>query len=274
MLAAQADLHPAPAGSLDDLPDQGVDRRVAGIVEWRHGRIVAARRHHVLDQVVAADRVEVGGEGRRGERRRRDLDHHAERRHGRLDARRTQIRHDLLEHGARCFQLVRQGHHRQHDLEIARGGGAGERAQLHPENLGPRQRQAKAAQAEEGVALAIDREARDRLVAAGIERAHDHRPARGPLDDPAVDLVLLLLVRQLPALEQELGAGQADAVAMRRIETLQQGRVVDIDGDMDPLAVRGHGGRGEESRRRPAPCRRARQGAFGHRPAYPGSGRG
>ena len=124
-------------------------------------------------------------------------------------------------------------------LKVAQHGGARQRAQLHAQHLGPRQRQAQAAQAEKRVRLAVDREARDRLVAARVERAHDHRPAGGPRHDAAVDPVLLLLVRQLAALEQELGAGQADAVAMRRIETLEQGRVVDVDRDLDPLPVRG-----------------------------------
>jgi hypothetical protein len=48
---------------------------------------------------------------------------------------------------------------------------------------------AKPAQPEEGVALALRGQAGDGLVAAGIQRADDHRAAGGPLEHLAVDLV-------------------------------------------------------------------------------------
>ena len=50
-------------------------------------------------------------------------------------------------------ELARGRHHRQHHLERPADGGAQQRADLGPEQLGPIQAQAQSAQAEEGVAL-------------------------------------------------------------------------------------------------------------------------
>ena len=52
--------------------------------------------------------------------------------------------------------LVRHGDHREHHLQIAVHRGAQQRPDLHAEDLGPRQRQPDAAQAEERVAF-LDR---------------------------------------------------------------------------------------------------------------------
>ena len=61
--------------------------------------------------------------------------------------------------------------------------GAQQRADLHAKDLRPRQRQPDAAQAEERIAL-LDREARHRLVAAGIDGADGDRLARRPTPAP------------------------------------------------------------------------------------------
>ena len=153
-------------------------------------------------------------------RRRRHLDHHAEWRvvAQAMPARRERL--DLLVEKRRRSRSssARHAHHRQHDLERPRGGSAGEGPQLHAEDLRPGERQADAAQAEEGVRL-LGREALDRLVAAGVERSNGHRPALRPIDDRCIGAKLRLLVRQPGfGMEQELGAHQPDAVAMRGID--------------------------------------------------------
>ena len=56
-------------------------------IEMRDRGIVAGRRHHILGQVVRADREEGDvGKGLRCDRHRRHLDHDAERRHLLRDA--------------------------------------------------------------------------------------------------------------------------------------------------------------------------------------------
>ncbi len=126
----------------------------------------------------------------------------------------------LLEQPSEGRELTRVADHRRHDLEPAEGRRAGERAQLDAEDVGAGEREAKTAQSEEGVALALGREPGDRLVAAGIERADHDRPAARPAEDVTIGAILSLLVGQLLAPEQELGPGQTDAVAMGGIERL------------------------------------------------------
>ena len=63
---------------------------------------------------------------------------------------------DLLANSfAAGLELVRQGDHREHDLEIAAHRGARQRAELDAEDVRPRQAQPDAAHAEERIGLAI-----------------------------------------------------------------------------------------------------------------------
>ena len=101
-------------------------------------------------------------------------------------------------------------------LERAERGRSRQRAQLDPEHVRMPQRQAHAAHAEEGVALASDRVARDRLVAAGIQGSDgDGTPGR-PRDEVAIERELAFLIPQCTIRHQELGPHQADSVAAGR----------------------------------------------------------
>ena len=114
-----------------------------------------------------------------------------------------------------------------------------ERAELDLQHLGVAQRQAHAAHAQKRIALSAARQARDRLVAPGVERAYGDRPAGGPLGDAPVSPVLLLFARELLAgVEQELGAHQPDAVHVRGIDALQLLGARDIQQNAHPLAAR------------------------------------
>ena len=192
--------------------------------------IVARRRHHILGEVVGADREEGDlGEGFRRDRHGRHLDHDAERRHLVRHALARQIGRFLREQRGGTIIFVRHRDHREHHLQVAVRRGAQQRPDLHAEYLGARQRQPDAAQAEERVAL-LDREARHRLVAAGIDGADGDRLAARPLQHLAVGGVLRLLVGQARRLaEQELGAHQPDAVAGGNVDRIDVGRVGDID---------------------------------------------
>ena len=129
---------------------------------------------------------------------------------------RVEIGHRRLQHRPRLLDLPRHGHHGQHHLQGPAGRGAGERTELRHEDIGAGEREADAAQPQEGIALALGRQPRDRLVAAGIEGADGDRPARRPVDEPGVDLELGLLRHAVAEAgrEQEFRPRQADAVAM------------------------------------------------------------
>ena len=105
-------------------------------------------------------------------------------------------------------------------------GGAGERPQLHAKNLRPQERQTNPAHSQKRIALALERETCNRLVAAGVQGADGHGPALRPLDDTAIGGVLRVLVgKARAAMKQELGADKADAVAGRRIEPVELVRI-------------------------------------------------
>ena len=122
-------------------------------------------------------------------------------------------------------------------------GRAGQCPQLHAKHLRPRQREADAAQAKKWIALAVDGQTCDRLVAAGIEGADRHRPSLGPVENPPVDRILGVLVRQAAGrLEQKFRAHEADAVADGGIEAREIFRRGDVEKDGDSPAVCRAGG--------------------------------
>ena len=109
--------------------------------------------------------------------------------------------------------LVERRDHRQHQLErVARGGDPERGPQLRGQKLGPGERQADPADTEERVLLRRHRQRRQRLVGAGVERAHDQRPAVQRGRDLGQLLGLLVLAGERRAIqEQELGPQQPDA---------------------------------------------------------------
>ena len=74
-------------------------------------------------------------------------------------------------------------------------GGTRQRAQLGAEHVFARQREAHAAQPEEGIGLAIGRQPTHRLVATDVERSDGDGLAHRPFDEATIGAVLRLLVR-------------------------------------------------------------------------------
>ena len=128
---------------------------------------------------------------RRGQRRGGDLDHDPELER-RVD---PGVGPGLLQRGAGGLDLVERRDHRQHRLDRVLGGDAQDRAELGGEHLGALERQPDPADAEERVRLGRHRQRRQRLVGAGVERAHDQWPAVERDRDLAQRLGLLVLVR-------------------------------------------------------------------------------
>src|SRR5215472_18322726 len=99
------------------------------------------------------------------------------------------------------------------------------------------QRQAYAAHAQKWVGLSRSRQAGKRLVTASVEGADRHGPARGPIEQPAIDRILFVLIRKAAAsLKQEFGPNQADTVAVSRIERLKLRGTGDVDQHRNLLA--------------------------------------
>ena len=122
-------------------------------------------------------------------------------------------------------------------------GDAEDRAQLRQEHLGSREREPDPADAEERVGLGWHRQRRQRLVRAGVERAHDERAPVERDGDLAQGCGLLVFVGQLgPVEEQELGAEQPDALGAELDRFCGLVRRAEVREHLDPGPVAGGAG--------------------------------
>ena len=185
----------------------------------------------VLHEVVGPDAEEVRdlGEAVGHEGSGRDLDHDAEQDSGRRRDRRVD---DRVQPGPHGEDLLDRGDHRQHDPDLASGGRVDQRAELVVEEIGARQAQAHAADAERRVRLGAIRLPRCGLVTADIERPEDHRPGSHPFADSGIDVALLGSGRRRAAAEEEeLGPDEADARRPGRQRRVRLEHRTDIRGD-------------------------------------------
>ena len=201
---------------------------------------------------------------RRGERRRRHLDHGADRD---LSANGVALGAQLARGGGdellRLAELLHAGDHREHDLHGAVGRGAQQRAQLACGTAPVLQAQADGAQAQRRVVRRRRPAAAgvDLLVGAQIQGADGDRRRSPSATTARVGLVLLLLAGQvLPVHVEELGAVQAHALGA------QLGGVGGVLGqldvgeqaDLDAVARYRRACRAAATARRDRPCWRAR----------------
>ena len=173
-----------------------------GVEPVRQERVRAVDRQHVLGQVVGADREEIrmrreprrvhGGGGR--------FDHDADR-DARIAAR---ARRDLAHQRAHRLDLGGLVDHRQQDPAAAGGPHGQDGRELRAQDVRAPQAGADAAQPERRIVLVRHREERDRLVAAGVERAHHDRAAGHGVRNR---LVLRELLRARPAARCGRGTG-------------------------------------------------------------------
>ena len=118
------------------------------------------------------------------------------------------------------------------------GGDAQDRPQLRPEQVGPGEREADPAAAEERVVLGLLAQEGQRLVGAGVERPHDQRAAVERGGDLAQHGDLLVLVRRLGAVEEEeLRAQQADALGALLDRLARLRGAADVREHLDAAAV-------------------------------------
>ena len=152
--------------------------------------VAAVARRHELEQIVRADRDEIGdlGEPVELEEQRRHLDHGAEQqlasaRRGRGGADGWSSR--SMSSRARR-DLADLGHHRQHDAQLAPGRGLEQRADLRAQQARPVEPEPDRAPAHApGSPPAAVRMIGQHLVAADVEGAEGHRPAARRLEHEA-----------------------------------------------------------------------------------------
>ena len=214
------------------------------VVEAAQVIVLAVAGQRVLGQIVGADAEEIdllrqtvavdGGGGR--------LDHDAD-----LDllavgdALLLQLALDFLAELLGLADLPDGGDHREHDAQLAEGGGAEEGAQLGLEDLGPGQADAQCAHAHGGVILLRQIKVADLLVSADVQRADDDLLAVHVGQDLLVGLKLLILGRIIARVQiEELGAEQTDAAAVIDLHGVDILGRADVAVDADGLAVLRH----------------------------------
>ncbi|EAU68532.1 hypothetical protein STIAU_7384 [Stigmatella aurantiaca DW4/3-1] len=225
------------AGPLHRLRHQAEDAGVQAVELGRQVRVAAVHRQCVLGEIIRADGEEVGL-GRQPVRQDGgggDFNHGAHVNRG-GDAQLSALR---LHHGPHGLQLVRGGDHRNEDAADPQGLHPEDGADLRAQQLGVAQGDAHAPQAEHRVLLGGQRQVRQGLVAADIERADD----QGTVLEGVGDLLVLgrLLVfggRGEPLQEEELAAQQATTLGPLCGRRRRVSWPAEVGEDLDADAVR------------------------------------
>ena len=247
-LAADGDRLACAVPGLHRLPQQLQHRGMERVGEPRHPCVSTLRGQRVLREVVRPDgqEVGVGGQRRRPERRRRDLDHGSSRElvPGSLAAA-TELVARQRQLGQRGAPLGAGGDHREQHADRVERGDAQDGAELHPEELGPGQAEADGALSEVGIALARQGEVGQRLVAAGVERPHGEWTPPQRLGGLEVERDLLLLARGLaPVEEEQLGAEDAHPLGAVHHRRPGVSRRADVGHHRHPSTIERHRRRG------------------------------
>ena len=197
--------------------------------------------HRVLDQVVGADaeKVHALGQRFRGQRGGRDFNHRA---HFHLLVEghpfAAQLRLALVEQRVGLDEFVEARDHRIHQLHVALDAGAQNGPKLRAENILLLKTEANGAVAEEGIHLRRHIEMSHELVATEIERANDHRCGPQRRRHHAIRLELLLLRRELVAVQEKIfRAEQTHAFRAAAAHLLHVVRALDVRGERELHAV-------------------------------------
>ena len=127
----------------------------------------------------------------------------------------TQLFGVAREENPNCLDLLHMADERHHDPEqsLPSASGPHQRPQLSAEKLRLPQTETNATQAQDRVVLWVAQQLARQLLPTQVVRSHRDRLPRESLQELAVRLDLLILVRQHGARlhEQELGPEQADS---------------------------------------------------------------
>ena len=165
------------------------------------------------------------------------------RRSGTGDAGRRQRLPRLLEQLPGAADLVDRGHHRQQQTHRVVGAHPQHGAKLADQQLRMAQAQTDPTEPQEGIVLVGGRQAGELFVGADVERAHDERATAETFGHRAVDQLLLVLVGETIARqEEELGAQQPDAVGAGGQGGGDVARCGHVGRYVDDQPIAGHGG--------------------------------
>ncbi len=155
------------------------------LVEIGHAFVGAIDGQRVLDEIVGADGEEVGLLRQQvgGQRRRRHLDHRADRDGARL----AEFLGHVAHHGAGRPHLLDRRHEREHDAELPVRRGAQQRPQLRAQHVGVRQAESQTAAARSRVAAVATGPSRE-LAFVEVEGADRDPPWCDRDQQVAVDL--------------------------------------------------------------------------------------
>jgi len=229
-------------GGLDETQDGGV----RGLVEVRDLFVQPVHRQGVLDEVVGAEAEKFGVFAQQvgDDRRRGDLDHHADSQvlvKGHVLG--AQLDLALFEKRVGLQDFIQPRDHRVHHLDIALHAGAEDGPQLGTKDVAFLEAEPDGAPAEKGVHLARDIQVREKLIAAEIEGADGDRVRLEPRGDGVVGLVLLFLRGQRVLVDEKIfGAEKADAIGAVIDDALGVGGLLDVGGEDDAMAVERDGG--------------------------------
>ena len=113
-----------------------------------------------------------------------------------------------------------------------------QRAQLRGEQIGPAHAQAQRAHAQKWIVLVRHVEVGQRLIAANVDRANDHRAAGHGFERAAIGGVLLVFAGRRGAVEkQEFGAEQPDPLGAMLQRQARLIRVADVGPQRQPVAI-------------------------------------
>ena len=150
-----------------------------------------------------------------------------------------QVLAGFAEHHLGVLQLEHRAHEREHDADVAGRAGPQDRPQLRAEHIRVLEREADAAQAEEGVGLVFGKRNAGQLVGAEVDRPHDDRLVAHRGGDGRVRGRLLFFGRLIVAREEEeLGAIEADAVGPALLALLDFVGELDVAQQLDAHARR------------------------------------
>ena len=216
--------------------------RVQVVVQIGDPRVVAVHRQQVLGQVVGTYRQKVHLTGQLFGlvHRRRDFDHHANRRHRHVGAFVAHFTPGAVQQVQGFFEFVGAGDHRQQDAQVVQAfAGLEHGPGLHQKDFRVVEGHADPAPAQERVVF-FDREVRQRLVAANVQAAHGHRLRMEGRQLLAINRQLLFFTREaLVDHERHFGAVQTNAFCATLLRTGHIGQQAGVDPQRHAVAVRG-----------------------------------
>ena len=206
-------------------------------------RVHAVHRGGVLAEIVGADagKIHLPDRHVRDQRDGGNLDHDAGPDGSKGFTLGLQLLPNLPQRGFCPADIVHAAHHGEHDPKIPRHGGPQRGPKLGLKNLRVGEAQAQRPVSQEGVLFLRQLQAVQLLVPADVQSPQSHRPPFKGLQNPGVNLHLLVLPGQgIPAHVEEFRSEQAHAVGETGGLQLLRGGGTDVELHVDADTVPGN----------------------------------